>query len=168
MYIFKLYIFEGKHQYVRIQNTQLKGIRMQTLVHDSEQNDAARDAGWLLHRVKGTLKRRDRLVIEPSFNHAAKKYPNDRLALMEMYRVLNSIDFKTPEELRAVFPSLDNFKYKDRWWVLDVGGNNLRMMAFIQFVNGRIYIKHIVNHADYDTLTVKYRKRPIESFNRNT
>jgi mRNA interferase HigB len=92
------------------------------------------------------------------FNDAANKYPNDRLALMEMYRVLSSTSFRTPEELRAVFPSLDNFKYNDRWWVLDVGGNNLRVMAFIQFVNGRIYIKHIVNHADYDKLTEKYRK----------
>lgn len=92
------------------------------------------------------------------FNDAAKKYPNDRLALMEMYRVLSSTQFKTPEELRAVFPSLDNFKYNNRWWVLDVGGNNLRVMAFIQFVNGRIYIKHIVNHADYDKLTEKYRR----------
>ena len=92
------------------------------------------------------------------FNDAARKYPNDRSALMEMYRVLSSTQFKTPEELRAVFPSLDNFKYNDRWWVLDVGGNNLRVMAFIQFVNGRIYIKHIVNHADYNKLTEKYRR----------
>lgn len=78
---------------------------------------------------------------------------------MEMYRVLNSTQFKTPDELRAVFPSLDNFKYNDRWWVLDVGGNNLRVMAFIQFVNERVYIKHIVNHADYDKLTRKAGKK---------
>ena len=77
---------------------------------------------------------------------------------MEMYRVLNSIEFKTPEELRAVFPSLDNFKYNDRWWVFDVGGNNLRILAFLQFVNRRIYIKHIVNHSAYDELTAKYRQ----------
>ena len=89
---------------------------------------------------------------------AAKKYPNDREALMRMFRVLNGNTFRTPEALRAVFPSLDNFKYKDRWWVLDVGGNILRILAFIQFVNSRIYIKDIVNHTDYDKLTRKYRK----------
>ena len=72
--------------------------------------------------------------------------------------VLRSISFKTPEELKEVFPSLDNFKYRDKWYVLDVGGNNLRVMAFIQFVNGRFYVKHIVSHADYDRLTKKYRK----------
>ena len=98
------------------------------------------------------------VISKRPFNDAATKYPNDRQALMDMYRVLNSTVFKTPEELKAVYPSLDNFKYSNRWWVLDVGGNNLRIMAFIQFVNGRVFIKHIVNHTDYDKLTVKYRK----------
>ena len=98
------------------------------------------------------------VISKRPFNDAARKYPNDREALMSLYRVLSSTVFKTPEELAAVYPSLDNFKYNDRWWVLDVGGNNLRALAFIQFVNKRIYIKHIVNHADYDKLTEKYRK----------
>ena len=49
-------------------------------------------------------------------------------------------------------------QYKNKWYVLDVGGNNLRVMAFIQFVSGRLYVKHIVSHADYDRLTEKYRK----------
>lgn len=56
--------------------------------------------------------------------------------------------FNSPDELRTVFPSLDNFKYRSKWWVFDVGGNNLRVLAFIQFVNQRIYIKHIVTHAE--------------------
>ena len=97
------------------------------------------------------------VISKRPFNIAAKKYPNDRDALMNMYRVLSGSNFKTPDEWMAVFPSLDNFKYNDHWWVLDVGGNNLRIMAFIQFVNGRIYIKHIVTHAEYDKLTDKYR-----------
>ena len=98
------------------------------------------------------------VIAKKLFNDAAKKYPNDKQALMDMYQVLKSTTFKTPEELKAVFPSLDNFKYRDKWYVLDVGGNNLRVMAFVQFVNGRLYIKHIVNHAEYDRLTEKYRK----------
>ena len=98
------------------------------------------------------------VISRKPFNDAAEKYPNDRAALIDMYKVLKKIDFQTPDELRSVFPSLDNFKYKDKWWVLDVGGNNLRLILFIQFVNKRMYIKHIVSHADYDKLTDKYRK----------
>lgn len=74
-----------------------------------------------------------------------------------MYNLLQKTDFNSPQELKAVFSSADNFKYKEKWWVLDVGGNNIRILAFIQFVNKRMYIKHIVNHADYDKLTAKYR-----------
>ena len=39
---------------------------------------------------------------------------------MDRYQMLNSTSFKTPEELKAVFPSLDNFNYRDRWYVLNV------------------------------------------------
>ena len=93
------------------------------------------------------------------FKDAARKYPNDEQALLHMYAVLSKTNFNTPEELKRVYATTDNFKYKDKWWVLDVGGNNLRILAFIQFVNKRMYIKHIVNHADYDKLTAKYRSK---------
>ncbi len=34
-------------------------------MRDFKQNDAARDAGWLVYRVRPTLQRRDRLFTEP-------------------------------------------------------------------------------------------------------
>ncbi len=98
------------------------------------------------------------VLTKKPFIDAATKYPNERKALLEIFRVLQKSNFSTPNELKAVFPSLDNFKYIDKWWVLDVGGNNLRIIFFIQFVNKRFYVKHIVNHTDYDKLTEKYRK----------
>jgi len=88
---------------------------------------------------------------------ACVKYPNDRVAIMDAYRVLRVNTFETPDQLRQLFPSLDNFKYKDKWWVIDIGGNNLRLLAFIQFLNNRFYVKHIVTHAEYDKLCQKYR-----------
>jgi mRNA interferase HigB len=96
------------------------------------------------------------VISKKPFNDAAKKYPNDAKALMDTFSVLEKNTFKTPEELKAVFPSLDNFKYKEKWYVIDIGGNNLRLMAAIQFVHGRMYIKHIVSHSDYDKLIKNY------------
>ncbi len=98
------------------------------------------------------------VISKRPFRDAARKYPNERSALLEMYKVLRKTYFHSPDELKAVFPSLDNFKHKDKWWVMDVGGNNLRVIAYIQFVNKRIYIKHIVSHAEYDKLTSTYSK----------
>jgi mRNA interferase HigB len=98
------------------------------------------------------------VIRKRAFEEAARRFPNDKIAIMDTYRVLNGGTFKTPEELKQVFPSLDNFKYKDKWYVIDIGGNNLRIMAMILFTNQKFYVKNIVTHAEYDKLCRKYRK----------
>lgn len=98
------------------------------------------------------------IISRRPFNEAAKKFPNERQAIMDLYRALRRAVFASPDEMRKLFPSLDNFKYKDKWWVIDIGGNNLRMIAFIEFVQNRMYVKHIVTHAEYDRLTQRYKR----------
>ena len=92
------------------------------------------------------------------FDEAGNKFPNEKKAIDAAFQVLKRGTFKTPEEMKNVFPSLDNFKYKDKWYVIDIGGNNLRLMAVIFFRNQKFYVKHIVTHAEYDKLCNKYRK----------
>ena len=99
------------------------------------------------------------VIARKIFCDAARKYPNDAKSIDDLYRVLNSGRFTEPNELKKVAPSLDNFRYKDKWWVIDIGGNNLRMIAFIDFSHARVFVKHIVNHPDYDKLTQHYRKK---------
>ena len=98
------------------------------------------------------------VISRKPFNDAVKLYPNDVAAIESAYKVLRNGSFEDPYELKAVFPSLDNFKYKKKWWVIDIGGNNLRMIAFIEFRDNRMYVKHIVTHAEYDKLCKKYSK----------
>lgn len=98
------------------------------------------------------------IISKRPFNEAAKKNPNERQAVMDLYQVIKKATFTSPDEMRKLFPSLDNFKYKDKWWVIDIGGNNLRLIAFIQFVQNRMYVKHIVTHKEYDRLTQRYKR----------
>ena len=98
------------------------------------------------------------VISKRPFNEAAKAHPNQRQALEDLYRVLRKSEFASPEEMRRVFPSLDNFKHKAKWWVLDVGGNHLRIIAFIQFVQPRMYVKHILTHAEYDKVCKRYAR----------
>ena len=98
------------------------------------------------------------IISRKPFRDAARQFPNSRIAIEDCYRVLRNGTFNTQDELRQVFPSLDNFKYRDRWWIIDIGGNNLRLMAFIEFKHNRLSVRHIVTHAEYDKLTEKYRK----------
>ena len=96
------------------------------------------------------------VISRKPFKDAALKYPNDARAIEETCKILRNGDFNSPNALKKMFPTLDNFKYKDKWWVIDIGGNNLRLMAFIEFRDNRMYVKHIVSHAEYDKLCKKY------------
>ncbi|WP_194090380.1 type II toxin-antitoxin system HigB family toxin [Vibrio hibernica] len=102
------------------------------------------------------------VISKQPFENAKKLYPNDSDALDATYKVLKESKAKSPDELRKVFPSLDNFKYVDKWWVIDIGGNNLRLVAFIEFVGGRCFIKNIVSHAEYDRITKQYREKKLK------
>lgn len=98
------------------------------------------------------------VISRKPFNDAARRYPDDAGAIVRTYRILRSGEFRKPEELRRLFPSLDNFRYKDKWWVVDIGGHNLRLIAFIAFKDNRMYVKHIVTHSEYDKLCDRYAK----------
>ncbi|MEY8710693.1 cytoplasmic protein [Mangrovibacter phragmitis] len=98
------------------------------------------------------------VISKEPFEEAAKRYPNDSLAILALYRLVREIDFSSPAEMRTLIQGLDNFNYRNKWWFLDVGGNNLRVVAYINFVNNRFYVKHITTHAEYDKLTRYYRE----------
>ena len=98
------------------------------------------------------------VILKKPFSDASTKYPNDRVAIMNTYNVLRKAEFDTPSIMKETFTSLDKFKYKDKWWVIDIGANNLRLISAILFSCQKIYVKHIVTHAEYDKLCTKYRK----------
>ncbi len=98
------------------------------------------------------------VISRKPFNDAAINYPNNAEAIDALYKTLRNGNFETPAELKAMYPSLDNFKYKDKWWVIDIGGNSLRMIVFIEFRDNRMYVKHIVSHSEYDKLCKRYAR----------
>nr|WP_284046957.1 type II toxin-antitoxin system HigB family toxin [Halomonas llamarensis] len=99
-----------------------------------------------------------RVISKAPFEQAQKRFPNDASALSKTYKALRWQRFDTPDDMKAVFATLDNFRYRDKWWVLDIGGNNLRVIVYIDFYKQWLFVKHIVNHAEYDKLCSKYAK----------
>ncbi|MEY8263917.1 MAG: type II toxin-antitoxin system HigB family toxin [Bermanella sp.] len=98
------------------------------------------------------------VISKRPFNDAAKKHPNDATALVDCYKLLCKSQSKTPEDLAQTFTSLDNFKYMDKYYVIDIGGNNLRLIIAIQFVKQRMHVKFIGTHAEYTKFTNRHRK----------
>ena len=55
-------------------------------------------------------------------------------------------------ELRQSFGSADMV---GKLTVFNIGGNKYRLIAAIQFDRGRVYIRHVLTHREYDLDTWK-------------
>ena len=69
-------------------------------------------------------------------------------ALSRWFKIMQRHDFDSFEALRATFPSAD--KVGDLT-VFNIGGNNYRLIASIHFNRGRVYIRHVLTHSEYNS-----------------
>ena len=61
-------------------------------------------------------------------------------------------DFNSFDALRTTFPSAD--KVGDLI-VFNIGGNKYRLIASVHFNRGKVYIRHLLTHRDYERETWK-------------
>jgi mRNA interferase HigB len=65
--------------------------------------------------------------------------------------------FSKPGELLAVFGSADLIG--GARVVFDIGGNKYRLIADVNYGKGRVYIRAVLTHEEYDRVDVKTLKR---------
>jgi mRNA interferase HigB len=75
-----------------------------------------------------------------------EQYPDSETALLRWFKVVRQSEFETLAELRAAFPSADKV---GNWVVFNIGGNKYRLIASIHFNRGKVYVRHILTHAEY-------------------
>ena len=78
------------------------------------------------------------------FSHS---HPESRGALEAWFSIVVKTRFASFTNLRRTFPSAD---WVDGNVVFNIGGNNYRLIAAIHFNRGKLYIRHILTHAEYD------------------
>jgi len=75
------------------------------------------------------------------------QHPDSEKPLVRWFKIMQRTDFTTFEILRATFPSAD--KVGD-FIVFNISGNKYRLIAAIHFNRGKVYIRHVLTHQDYD------------------
>lgn len=60
---------------------------------------------------------------------------------------MQTTNFRNFDELRATFPSADTV---DGLTVFNIGGNKYRLIASIHFNRGKVYVRHVLTHREYD------------------
>jgi len=77
----------------------------------------------------------------------AQKHPSCKSGIETWYRIIKHSKFNTFGELRKVFPSADQV---EKFTVFNIGGNKARLIAAIHYNTQRVYIRHVLTHAEYD------------------
>ncbi len=81
-----------------------------------------------------------------------EEVPDSASALQRWYRIVNETEYKSFVELRQTFPSAD--KVGDLI-VFNIGGNKIRLITSIHFNRGKVYVRHVLTHEEYDRGTWK-------------
>jgi mRNA interferase HigB len=94
-------------------------------------------------------------LVEFGKKHAAAVTPLD-----DWYRIVKRKTYHESQALKADFRTVD-FLSGNRV-VFDIGGNKYRLVARIHYgrigtsgrqANGRVFVRHVLTHAEYDRLT---------------
>ena len=76
-----------------------------------------------------------------------EQYPDSQTSLGRWFKLITKNSFGNFAKLRAVFPSAD---LVDDLTVFNIGGNKYRLITAAHFNRGKVYVRYVLTHADYD------------------
>ena len=74
-------------------------------------------------------------------------YPETKNALKAWFKIVRLARYKNINELRKTFPRADLVGDKI---VFDIGGNKYRLITVIHFNRGKVYVRDVLTHKEYD------------------
>lgn len=87
-----------------------------------------------------------RRLVEFAAKHADAHQPLD-----DWYRCMKSSVFASPIEARAAFATADFLA--NNLTIFNIGGNKYRLSVTMRYDLGRVYVRRVMTHAEYDRRT---------------
>jgi mRNA interferase HigB len=73
-------------------------------------------------------------------------HPEAKSALESWFQLAKRNELTTFAEVRSIFPSADQV---GKYIIFNVGGNKYRLIAEINYQNRKIFVRHVLSHAEY-------------------
>jgi mRNA interferase HigB len=67
--------------------------------------------------------------------------------LRTWYAIVSKTDFESFADVKSVFSSADRV---GKFTVFDIGGNKYRLITAVHYNRKKIYVRHVLTHAEYD------------------
>ncbi len=88
-----------------------------------------------------------RIITKRRILEFSEKHPDSVSSLNTWYKIISKSNYNSFNELRKTFPGADMV---NNLTVFNIGGNKYRLIAAIHYNKKIVYIRHILNHTDYD------------------
>lgn len=75
------------------------------------------------------------------------RHPEADASLRVWYAIVSRTNFASFAELKRIFRSADKV---GEFTVFNIGGNKFRLIAAVHYNRRKIYIRHVLTHAEYD------------------
>jgi mRNA interferase HigB len=76
-----------------------------------------------------------------------EEHPRAQSALEAWYQVAKHAEWESFAVVRQTFNTVDQV---GRFTVFDIGGNKYRLIAAIHFNRGKLFVRHVLTHSEYD------------------
>lgn len=87
------------------------------------------------------------IISRKKIQEFCEKYPEARQSMDRWYSIVKKTEFGTFQDVKNLFPSADKVR---NFTVFNIGGNKYRLIAYIRYGLNRLFIRHILNHKEYD------------------
>jgi mRNA interferase HigB len=87
------------------------------------------------------------VISEKKLREFWQRWPEAETPLRAWVRVAERAAWETFADVREVYAHADQV---GRCTVFNIGGNKFRLIVVIHFDRGKVYIRHVLTHAEYD------------------
>jgi mRNA interferase HigB len=87
------------------------------------------------------------VISRKRLKEAAAKHADLEGPLDAWFRIARRASWKNLGDIRKTFSSADAV---DEWTVFNIKGNQYRLIAEINYDGSRVYVRHVLTHAEYD------------------
>jgi mRNA interferase HigB len=92
------------------------------------------------------------VISRKTLREAAARHADLAGPLDAWFRIAKKATWRNLKDVRETFASADAV---GKFTIFNIKGNNYRLIAEINYAFGRLYIRHVLTHAEYDKGTWK-------------
>ncbi len=87
------------------------------------------------------------IISESALKQFWQVHPESQAGLRYWYKQTNQYKWQNFQDIRKIFPSAD---LVGNFIIFNICGNNYRLITYIDFQYGKVFVRKILTHAEYN------------------